>query len=85
MGISPPKSSSSNSLTCLIIGSDDNLILDLHEITGNSSSSTSEQQESLHEETADNPVDSPKIAKIPRKPSQEEIDEHEVRHYPWRS
>ena len=43
------------------------MILDLHETTGNSSSSAYERpeaKESLSEETADNPVDSPKIAKI---------------------
>ena len=49
----------------MIITSDDDIILDLHETTGNSSSSACENpvhKESLSEETVDNPVDSAKIA-----------------------
>ena len=37
------------------------------------------------EEETENHPEAPRIAKIHHKPTQAEIDEHEVTHYPWRA
>ena len=41
--------------------------------------------EQLSEDCADKPMQFPKIPKMHHKRTQEEIDEHEVTHYPWRA
>ena len=53
-----------------IVWDDNNLVLDLHD--------------ELEGECADNP-DVAKPARIHHAPTQAEIDEHEVTHYPWRA
>lgn len=69
MGVSP-HSLSKSSRDFSVIWDSDNLALDLHD--------------ELEGECAVNP-DNAKPAKIPYAPSQAEIDEHEVTHYPWRA